>query len=186
MSARAQFHDPTCLLRFLQGGFDLLLRVSRPHSSERYNKWRGSARSSAKSFAWSEAAACDPISGRSANRSMIPSAVASEVADALRSFLATGFGPSNPELAGVIDDFLAEPENLVKGPYLSIALRYRHAPEGGEPFPDVPLGYTPYRHQRTAFSRLAADAGRSTVIATGTGSGKTECFLLPILDYCRR
>ena len=47
---------------------------------------------------------------------MIPSAVASEVADALRSFLAPGFGPSNPELAGVIDDFLAEPEKLVKNP----------------------------------------------------------------------
>ena len=116
---------------------------------------------------------------------MIPSAVASEVTEAIRSFLGTGFGPSNPELAGVIEDFLAEPENLVKGPYLSIALPYRLAPEGGEPFADVPLGYTPYRHQRTAFSRLAADAGRSTVIATGTGSGKTECFLLPILDYCR-
>lgn len=48
---------------------------------------------------------------------MIPSAVASEVADAIRSFLATGFGASNPELEGVVDDFLAEPENLVKGPY---------------------------------------------------------------------
>ncbi len=82
---------------------------------------------------------------------LIPSAVASEVADALRSFLSTGFGPSNPELAGVIDEFLAEPEDLVKGPYLSIALPYRAAPEGGEPFPEVPLGYTPYRHRRTAF-----------------------------------
>ena len=29
-------------------------------------------------------------------------------------------------------------------------------------------------------------AGRSTVVATGTGSGKTECFLYPILDYCRQ
>ena len=49
----------------------------------------------------------------------------------------------------------------------------------------MPLGFTPYRHQRTAFSRLAAGAGRSTVVATGTGSGKTECFLYPILDHCR-
>ena len=49
----------------------------------------------------------------------------------------------------------------------------------------MPLGFTPYRHQRTAFSRLAASAGQSTVVATGTGSGKTECFLYPILDYCR-
>ena len=116
---------------------------------------------------------------------MIPSVVAAEVTGALRDFLATGFGPSNPGLAHVIDDFLAQPENLAKGPYLSIALPFQPAPEGGEPFPEVPLGFTPYRHQRTAFSRLAAGDGRSTVVATGTGSGKTECFLFPILDYCR-
>ena len=117
---------------------------------------------------------------------MIPSVVASEVTDALRDFLTTGFEPSTPALAGVLkDDFLADPANLVKGPYLSLSLPFRRAPEGGEPFPEVPLGFTPYRHQRTAFSRLAANAGRSTVIATGTGSGKTECFLFPILDYCR-
>ena len=147
---------------------------------------------------------------------MIPSVVASEVTGALRDFLATGFGPSNPALAGVVDDFLAEPGNLAKGPYLSIALPFQPAPEGGEPFPEVPLGFTPYRHQRIAFPRLAASsgpgseaaagagrsavrtgadrgadtgaaagAGRSTVIATGSGSGKTECFLFPILDYCR-
>ena len=129
---------------------------------------------------------------------MIPSVVASKVTGALRDFLATGFGPSNPALAGVVDDFLAEPENLAKGPYLSIALPFQPAPEGGEPFPEVPLGFTPYRHQRSAFSRLAASsdpggdgsagtAGRSTIIATGagSGSGKTECFLFPILDYCR-
>ena len=116
---------------------------------------------------------------------MIPSVVAAEVAGALGDFLATGFGPSNPALAHVIDDFLARPENLAKGPYLSVALPFQQAPEGGEPFPEVPLGFTPYRHQRTAFSRLAASAGRSTVVATGTGSGKTECFLYPILDHCR-
>ena len=116
---------------------------------------------------------------------MIPSAVTVEVTGALRDFLATGFGPSNPALAHVVDDFLARPENLAKGPYLSVALPFQPAPEGGEPFPEVPLGFTPYRHQRTAFSRLAADVGRSTVVATGTGSGKTECFLFPILDYCR-
>ena len=116
---------------------------------------------------------------------MIPSVVAAEVTDALRDFLATGLGPSNAALAHLVDDFLAEPDNLAKGPYLSVALPFEQAPEGGEPFPDVPLGFTPYRHQRTAFSRLAAGAGRSTVVATGTGSGKTECFLYPILDYCR-
>ena len=87
---------------------------------------------------------------------MIPSVVASEVTGALRDFLTTGFGPPSPELASVVDDFHADPENLVKGPYLSVALPFRRAREGGEPFPEVPLGFTPYRHQRTAFSRLAA------------------------------
>ena len=131
------------------------------------------------------AAARKPSRGSSGVSPMIPSVVAAEVTDALGDFLATGFGPSNPALAHVIDDFLAQPENLAKGPYLSIALPFQQAPEGGEPFPEVPLGFTPYNHQRTAFGRLTASAGRSTVVATGTGSGKTECFLYPILDYCR-
>ena len=117
---------------------------------------------------------------------MIPSAVAGEVFTALRDFLRTGFGPSNAALAGVVDDFLATPENLAKGPYLSIALPFQRAPAGGEPFPKTPLGFTPYRHQRTAMERLRSESGRSTIIATGTGSGKTECFLYPVLDYCRR
>ncbi len=115
---------------------------------------------------------------------MIPSTLAAEVTDALRDFLSTAFGPSNPPLSSVMDDFLANEENLLKAPYLSLDLPFERAPEGGEPFRDTPLGFTPYRHQRTAFDRLRA--GRSTVIATGTGSGKTECFLYPALDYCRQ
>ena len=117
---------------------------------------------------------------------MIPSAVAAEVVTALSDFLRTGFGPSNAALAGVVDDFLGTPENLVKGPYLSVALPFQRAAEGGEPFPEIPLGFTPFRHQRTAMERLRSEVGRSTVVATGTGSGKTECFLWPVLDHCRR
>ena len=117
---------------------------------------------------------------------MIPSVVASEALDALHDFLKTGFGPSNPELSGIVDDFLADPDNLAKGPYLSISLPFEHAAEGGEPFPHIPLGFTPYTHQRAAMERLSPDAGRSTVVATGTGSGKTECFLYPVLEHCRR
>ena len=114
---------------------------------------------------------------------MIPSTLAAEVTDALEDFLSTGFGPSNPALSGVVEQFLADTDNLFKGPYLSVDLPFRHAPEGGEPFPETPLGFTPWRHQRNAFNRLSR--GQSTVIATGTGSGKTECFLYPVLDHCR-
>ena len=37
-----------------------------------------------------------------------------------------------------------------------------------------------YVHQEQAIRKVAA--GRNVVVATGTGSGKTESFLLPILD----
>ena len=86
----------------------------------------------------------------------------------------------------MFDTFLENPENLLKGPYLSLSLPFQQAHEGGEPFLEIPLGFVPYRHQRTAMERLRTTSGRSTVIATGTGSGKTECFLWPILDHCLR
>jgi|GEM_PF-6599056 len=38
----------------------------------------------------------------------------------------------------------------------------------------------PYRHQFQAIQ--AARQGKSIVVSAGTGSGKTECFLIPILD----
>jgi ATP-dependent helicase YprA (DUF1998 family) len=38
----------------------------------------------------------------------------------------------------------------------------------------------PYFHQREAFEESVVN-GRDVVVTTGTGSGKTECFLLPIL-----
>ena len=83
---------------------------------------------------------------------MIPSTLAAEVSGALRDFLSTGFGPSNPALSDVVKDFLDDTDNLLKGPYLSVDLPFQRAPEGGEPFPETPLGFTPYRHQRTAFA----------------------------------
>ena len=115
---------------------------------------------------------------------MIPSLVASEVEVALRDFLSTQFRPSNPELSDIIENFLAERKNLLKGPYLSIDLPFQRVPGEGEPYPEIPLEFVPYRHQRTAFERLSQR--RSTVVATGTGSGKTECFLYPILEWCRQ
>ena len=125
-----------------------------------------------------------PASTLWTGRRMIPSLIASEVEDALRDFLSTQFRPSNPDLSDIIENFLAERKNLLKGPYLSIDLPFQRVPGEGEPFPEIPLEFVPYRHQRTAFERLSQR--RSTVVATGTGSGKTECFLYPILEWCRQ
>ena len=39
-----------------------------------------------------------------------------------------------------------------------------------------------YKHQEEAV--LAIKQGRHTLITAGTGSGKTECFTIPIIDWC--
>ena len=40
----------------------------------------------------------------------------------------------------------------------------------------------PYTHQLKAWKTLLEDKPKSTLITTGTGSGKTECFMIPILE----
>gem|GEM_PF-6133273 len=46
------------------------------------------------------------------------------------------------------------------------------------------MAYPPYAHQDAAFDNLSGPLPISTLVATGTGSGKTECFLYPILHHC--
>ncbi|MFJ5486145.1 DEAD/DEAH box helicase [Hansschlegelia beijingensis] len=44
----------------------------------------------------------------------------------------------------------------------------------------------PFRHQTEAWRALLAPDPRSVLVTSGTGSGKTECFLLPILSDLAR
>jgi len=44
----------------------------------------------------------------------------------------------------------------------------------------------PYEHQVAAWQHLLADDWKSVLVSSGTGSGKTECFLFPILDDLAR
>lgn len=49
-----------------------------------------------------------------------------------------------------------------------------------------PSDRKPYRHQLEAWKLLKETEPRSIVVSTGTGSGKTECFLVPLLDDLTR
>ena len=44
----------------------------------------------------------------------------------------------------------------------------------------------PYAHQIEAWKILSAEDPKSLIVASGTGSGKTECFMVPILDALAR
>jgi DEAD/DEAH box helicase domain-containing protein len=46
--------------------------------------------------------------------------------------------------------------------------------------------WSPYAHQHRCWSYLLQDEPRSVVVSTGTASGKTECFLVPILEDLHR
>ena len=54
---------------------------------------------------------------------------------------------------------------------------------------DWDLGLAPYQHQEDAYRRLTIKGGyhpKPTIVTTGTGSGKTESFLHPVLDHVLR
>ncbi|MEH6628886.1 MAG: DEAD/DEAH box helicase [Motiliproteus sp.] len=44
----------------------------------------------------------------------------------------------------------------------------------------------PYEHQLKSWQALLADQPKSVVVTSGTGSGKTECFMVPILNDLAR
>lgn len=43
----------------------------------------------------------------------------------------------------------------------------------------------PYFHQEQAF-RIAIEKGRNLIVTTGTGSGKSLCYEIPVIDHCLR
>jgi DEAD/DEAH box helicase domain-containing protein len=117
---------------------------------------------------------------------MIPSVLSTQVRQGVEDFLRTTYPPAEPFFADVLESLIAEQHSLFKGPYVSLKLPFRPGVQAEGHFQDIPMAFPPYRHQERAYERLKGDSPRSTLVATGTGSGKTECFLYPLLDYCFR
>ena len=93
-----------------------------------------------------------------------------------RIFCARRFPITNPFFRDTLklNRLLETPEMMFRGPYLSVKLPFGPAEPGPPAFPNVlPPGFTPYRHQQAAFERLDSRSRRSTIVATGTGSGKS-------------
>jgi len=120
-----------------------------------------------------------------------PTLAADGVRRALTEYLATTFALADADVRDGLAAFLNHREQgIFRGPYLRIRTPFRLA-DGDwrrhlEWYPD---GFPhPYVHQARAFARLSTLYGpaKPTLVTTGTGSGKTESFLFPILDHCRR
>ncbi len=80
---------------------------------------------------------------------------------------------------------------LLKGPYISLSRGFREGARVADlikdgllhPFLDNLVEHPRlYGHQEQAIRAILG--GRTTIVSTGTGSGKTECFLYPIISRC--
>ncbi|MET9244941.1 DEAD/DEAH box helicase [Nonomuraea sp. NPDC003709] len=121
---------------------------------------------------------------------MRPTLAADEVRTSLTQYLTTTFALADRPVQEALTRFLNHPEQgIFRGPYLRIRTPFRPAEDGWRQCVEwAPAGFIPYRHQARAFARLSTRGKQAepTLITTGTGSGKTESFLIPVLDHCRR
>lgn len=128
-----------------------------------------------------------------------PIEVTESIRDYYLRYLRTIFPIQDEELACKFRQEL-ESERLIKGPYLEATPGYSTGKSVSELISEgvlhpafeeldhedhLPLNRPLYVHQERAIRKTVAE-GRNLVIATGTGSGKTEAFLIPILDHLFR
>lgn len=134
---------------------------------------------------------------------MDPIKLSDNLKSTLQSYLTTIFNVNRdgaePDLAAKINESFEIDGALAMGPYLEITSPYktgqsieqlvddgvlspllRELPENNLP---LPTGIPLYQHQVDAIRKLVeVDQKRNIVVSSGTGSGKTECFLIPILN----
>ena len=119
---------------------------------------------------------------------MLPLQQAYEVKQSIIEYLKATFDFKEKAVSKAFYDFIESPKDgIFKGPYISLKLPFE-TETGGEEIPlQIKPKLSPYKHQFQAFQRLTSENGHKpepTLLTTGTGSGKTESFLYPILDYC--
>ncbi len=125
---------------------------------------------------------------------MLPILQADEIKHSIIEYLKATFNFSEPQKVQAFEDLLLDKkEGLFKGPYLQARLPFQvFGKKTGEEKAlrdciEIRPPFDPYQHQYEAFKRLSVRNGHEpepVILTTGTGSGKTESFLFPLLDYC--
>lgn len=128
--------------------------------------------------------------------SLNPVETSAEVFARFCGYISTSFRLNNEELNQQIQSALKEPGRFARGPILEVTLPFKLGSTIGQLINEgvlsakfktvnkdaLPLDRSLYVHQEDAVKKVV-QAERNIVVATGTGSGKTESFMIPILDY---
>lgn len=121
---------------------------------------------------------------------------ARKTAEEYRRYLRSTFPLSRPDLRAEFADRLEKDFQLAKGPYLQASPPFEtgmcleelvsegllHSSLRRLFSASLPGDRPLYRHQELALRKAVAQR-RNLMVASGTGSGKTECFLIPILNH---
>lgn len=132
-----------------------------------------------------------------------PIEASDSIKESFIDYITTTFSFADSEYAEKLRAALNQDGAVVKGPYLDVTGSYktgetlRQLTEDGTASPlftgletvsekdrELKLDRPLYTHQIQALRK--ANAGENLVVTTGTGSGKTECFLLPVINTLLR
>ncbi len=129
--------------------------------------------------------------------SIHPIRTSNAVAEAYYGYLETTFELADGRFRRQFHDKLREGGRLVDGPIVQSTAPFRRGStltqllEEGvlsplfARYPSHVVERSLYRHQETAVRKMVCER-RNIVVATGTGSGKTECFMIPICNHLMR
>lgn len=124
---------------------------------------------------------------------MLPLLQANEIKRAVVDYLRSTFNFEDATLDQSFEEFLLnERRGMFKGPFIQLRLPFDKITTDGDKelfkkalFVKPP--FDPYHHQFISFTKLSTRNNHKpepVILTTGTGSGKTESFLFPLLDYC--
>lgn len=133
-----------------------------------------------------------------------PISAAENIKDEFIGYISTLFHIADKDYASQFIAALQEEGSVSKGPYLDVSDSYKTGKslaqmiEEGEASPlfrtlegDIPDGDKEiqinrglYLHQEQALRK--SNQGKNLIVTTGTGSGKTECFIIPIINHLLR
>lgn len=120
----------------------------------------------------------------------------------LLAYIESAYHLSDPQLVELRRELLEQPEVLCHAPFIESSARYKI----GRPYSELAIPSEskkllsflatdaggkvvfprPYDHQAQSLESVLQDKLQHTIVTTGTGSGKTETFLLPILGRLGR
>ena len=131
---------------------------------------------------------------------MQPLEVVDRVKATYKTYIKTAFPILNDGLRQQMHALIDQENLLWRGPYLSLQRPYQRVSQtlaqqrqtldlhpglltAGASTDDKGFGqWQLYTHQQAALESILS--GQNTIISSGTGSGKTESFFLPILNHC--